>query len=170
MLEMALVLRRALPLVVAAATLSCAAVPPSRDVHFASGKDEPSSTDEHVMIGRAVESLNRDRKLRLLLVGHTDSVGNDDDNRDLAFRRANRVQELIMEDDAALGSRIRTAYHGEAKPIASNDTAEGRALNRRVELFFYRPKLGTSDTAYLQAQFDGKLEFSASASAEVSIE
>ena len=89
---------------------------------------------------------------------------------DLAFRRAARVEELITQDDAALGGRIRTAYHGESKPIASNDTEDGRALNRRVEMFFYRPKLGVNDTEYLQGQFGGKLEFSASATAEVSIE
>lgn len=161
---------RALPLAALAALLACAAVPPARDVHFGSGKVEPSTTDDHLMIGRAVEALHRDRKLRLLLVGHTDSVGNDDDNRDLAFRRAARVEELITHDDAALGGRISTAYHGESTPVASNDTEEGRALNRRVEMFFYRPKLGVSDSEYLQAQFGGKLEFSASASAEVSIE
>jgi hypothetical protein len=147
--------------------MACGAAPPSKNVHFPSGKAEPRAPSEYLTIGRTTEALHRDQKLRLLLVGHTDSVGSDETNRDLAFRRAERVREVITEDDPSLAGRIRIAYHGEAEPIASNDDEEGRALNRRVELFFYRPKLGANETTYLQSQFGGKLEFSASASASI---
>lgn len=168
MLGLALTLRRAVVLVAVSMTLACASAPPSKNVHFDTGKHEPNAPEEYLAIGRVAEAMVRDPKLRLLVVGHTDSIGSDEKNRELALRRAERVRELVMEQDGTIDSRMRIAYHGAAKPIASNDTDEGRALNRRVELFFYRPKLGQTDTAYLQAQFGGKLEFSASA--EVSLE
>ncbi|MEM7158794.1 MAG: OmpA family protein [Myxococcota bacterium] len=135
--------------------------PPSQNVHFDTGKHEPHDAHEYVTIGRTVEIMRSDDKIRLLLVGHTDSVGDEDDNRDLAFRRAEQVSQLITDSDSGLTSRIRTAYHGESSPIASNDTEDGRALNRRVELFFYYPKNGQSDAVLLQAEFNGKLEFEA---------
>jgi len=137
--------------------------PPSTNVHFESGKHEPYSGEDYVVVGRAIGELGNDKRMRLLIVGHTDSVGDDESNRDLALRRAERVSEMIRDHDASLAGRIRTAYHGEAKPVASNDTEEGRALNRRVEMFFYLPKAGQNDTVQLQAAFGGKLEFSASA-------
>ena len=112
-------------------------------------------------IGRAVEIMRSDDKIRLLLVGHTDSVGKDHDKHDRAVRRAKQVSQIITEVDSGLTSRIRTAYHGESKPAASNDTEDGRALNRRVELYFYYPKSGQSDLVLLQGEFNGKLEFSA---------
>ncbi len=116
-----------------------------------------------MVVGRATGIMARDTRVRLLIIGHTDSVGDDDSNRDLAFRRAERVLEMMRDQDSSISGRVRTAYHGESKPLATNDTKEGRALNRRVEIFFYYPKIGQSDAAQLQGKFGGKLEFSASA-------
>jgi len=102
-----------------------------------------------VVVGLAIGELSHDEKMRMLIIGHTDSVCDDESNGDLAFRRAEHVSEMIGDLDASLAGRVRTAYHGEAKPLASNDTEEGRALNRRVEMFFYRPKAGQNDTVQL---------------------
>jgi len=65
--------------------------------------------------------------------GHTDWIGSDAYNAGLSERRANAVQAYLIEHGVD-SSRLSTVGYGESRPIASNDTREGRALNRRVEL------------------------------------
>ncbi len=78
--------------------------------------------------------LAQDAGLRLLVVGHTDSVGGYDANIALSNRRAAAVlQELTTKYGVAV-ERLRAVGVGMAAPVASNDTDEGRAKNRRVEL------------------------------------
>jgi len=73
------------------------------------------------------------------VVGHTDSVGTDGNNQRLSVERADAVRDLL-EDRGVGKSRIDVAGRGEREPIASNDTAEGRAKNRRVEIFLREPE------------------------------
>jgi outer membrane protein OmpA-like peptidoglycan-associated protein len=78
---------------------------------------------------------------RVTVVGHTDNVGGDALNNRLSLDRASSVREYLQ----ARGidpSRILVNGRGEAQPIASNDTAQGRAENRRVELFLSEPTRG----------------------------
>jgi len=74
---------------------------------------------------------------RLIVEGHTDNVGSDEFNLKLSQRRADAVKSYLVAKgiDAA---RIAAQGYGETVPIASNDTEEGRAINRRVELIFTR--------------------------------
>jgi outer membrane protein OmpA-like peptidoglycan-associated protein len=65
--------------------------------------------------------------------GHTDNVGSDQSNMSLSQRRASTVGSYL-ESKGVQQQRIATTGYGETHPIASNDTAEGRAQNRRVEL------------------------------------
>lgn len=65
--------------------------------------------------------------------GHTDSTGTTEYNQDLSLRRASTVGEYLNARGIG-GMRIITMGFGELEPIASNDTAEGRQQNRRVEL------------------------------------
>lgn len=67
------------------------------------------------------------------VAGHTDSVGSEQSNQLLSERRANTVGQYLMSQ-GIMAERIAMVGYGESRPIASNDTAEGRALNRRVEL------------------------------------
>ncbi|MEC9292517.1 MAG: OmpA family protein [Pseudomonadota bacterium] len=67
------------------------------------------------------------------VIGHTDSVGSEDYNEALSFRRAQAVSDIMM-GDGVLGSRLVVRGMGERLPVASNDTQEGRAQNRRVEI------------------------------------
>ena len=69
----------------------------------------------------------------LSLEGHTDSVGDDDENQDLSERRAASVKTFLVQYGVA-SSRISTAGYGESKPVDSNDTTEGKRHNRRVEM------------------------------------
>jgi outer membrane protein OmpA-like peptidoglycan-associated protein len=72
--------------------------------------------------------------LKLLVVGHTDNVGTLDFNRDLSARRAQSVVRALTTDYGVAAQRL----HGEGvsflSPVSSNDTEDGRAKNRRVEL------------------------------------
>jgi outer membrane protein OmpA-like peptidoglycan-associated protein len=65
--------------------------------------------------------------------GHTDNVGSDQSNMSLSQRRASTVGNYL-QSKGVQPQRIATTGYGETHPIASNDTAEGRAQNRRVEL------------------------------------
>ena len=74
----------------------------------------------------------------IVISGHTDSTGSDEDNRILSTDRANSVLNYLL---AANGGRLNryssyfcAAGYGETRPVASNDTEEGRAQNRRIEL------------------------------------
>jgi outer membrane protein OmpA-like peptidoglycan-associated protein len=73
---------------------------------------------------------------KLLLVGHTDSVGTDAYNLDLSKRRADAVA-AYLESHGVSTARVSTAGRGETEPVASNDTDAGRQQNRRVEIAVY---------------------------------
>ena len=65
--------------------------------------------------------------------GHTDSVGTDAYNQRLSERRANAVREVLVNEYGVAGDRVDSVGYGESRPVADNATAEGRAINRRVE-------------------------------------
>jgi len=70
---------------------------------------------------------------RLLIEGYTDSVGGDAYNMELSQRRAQSVQSALVQRGVD-ASRITARGYGKAYPVADNGTAEGRAMNRRVEI------------------------------------
>lgn len=67
------------------------------------------------------------------LAGHTDNTGDPEANKKLSVDRAAAVKDLLVAGGID-ASRIDTAGWGQEKPIASNETEEGRAKNRRTEL------------------------------------
>jgi outer membrane protein OmpA-like peptidoglycan-associated protein len=67
------------------------------------------------------------------VLGHTDATGTAEYNEGLSKRRATSVKTYLSEKGVA-GSRMAIEGHGETDPVASNETAEGRELNRRVEV------------------------------------
>jgi OOP family OmpA-OmpF porin len=76
-------------------------------------------------------------EVRIVIHGHTDSMGSDEYNMQLGRRRALAAKEYLVTKGSPPG-RILVTTHGEEEPIASNDTEEGRALNRRVEFKVHR--------------------------------
>jgi len=78
------------------------------------------------------KSLKGNNK-KVALSGHTDSRGDATKNKKLALGRANSIKAELVRLGVA-SNRVSTVSFGEEKPIASNDTAEGRQKNRRVEL------------------------------------
>jgi hypothetical protein len=83
------------------------------------------------------------------VVGFTDSVGGDDYNLDLSRSRATSVKDALVALDPPPGVKFETEGLGKAKPVASNDTADGRALNRRVEVFIKPQAAATIDATAL---------------------
>ncbi len=79
------------------------------------------------------KALDTNPNLKLLIEGHTDSVGNAAANLDLSKRRAEAVKSVLVSQFSVDGSRLTTNGLGATKPIDSNDTPQGRAQNRRVE-------------------------------------
>lgn len=77
--------------------------------------------------------LNKYPDTDVLVEGHTDSDGTEEYNRDLSIRRAQSVGAQLTSN-AVGGNRLRIMGYGESQPVASNDTKEGKQLNRRVDI------------------------------------
>jgi outer membrane protein OmpA-like peptidoglycan-associated protein len=71
---------------------------------------------------------------RLSVTGHTDSRGSDTYNQKLSERRAHSVTDYLVESGIARSSFVSVQGAGETQPVADNNTADGRAMNRRVEI------------------------------------
>jgi len=80
--------------------------------------------------------------LRLDVEGHTDSVGGDDYNQQLSEQRGAAVRDYLMQQGMAV-SAVTTKGFGKTQPVASNDTAQGRQENRRVEIVISGEVIGT---------------------------
>jgi len=87
--------------------------------------------DELELIARALQALGQDESL--VVEGHTDSTGSDAQNLAFSKARAEALVKFFVSHGIA-ADRIRAEGRGEGAPIATNDTAEGRALNRRIEI------------------------------------
>jgi outer membrane protein OmpA-like peptidoglycan-associated protein len=79
------------------------------------------------------QGLEKNPNLKLEIDGYTDSTGNDQHNLDLSQRRAAAVRSVLIGQYGVDAARLTASGFGPAKPVASNDTPDGRAQNRRVE-------------------------------------
>ncbi len=87
-------------------------------------------------LAQLAEIMGEDDNTELLIVGHTDSVGEASYNQNLSERRADSAADYIISQGIA-ANRIDTEGRGESEPIADNDTEAGRQENRRVEVAIY---------------------------------
>ncbi|MDT8429561.1 MAG: OmpA family protein [Pseudomonadales bacterium] len=69
----------------------------------------------------------------VVIEGHTDNIGTDEYNQDLAERRANAIRNVLIERHGIAPERLSVAGFGASRPIADNSSAEGRERNRRIE-------------------------------------
>ncbi len=99
---------------------------------FASGSDQLQA-DFLPVLETLASVVRRFDQTRLEIMGYTDSQGRAEYNRQLSLRRAEAVANQLTGAGVDQG-RIRSTGLGEQQPLASNDTAAGRAINRRVEL------------------------------------
>jgi outer membrane protein OmpA-like peptidoglycan-associated protein len=110
-------------------------------VTFASGILYPFDSDQILPAGREnlrqlARSLQNYPGTEVLIVGHTDSVGADDYNMRLSYRRAEAARQFLVAQGVP-AARIRVEGRGEMEPIASNETDAGRQQNRRVEIAIF---------------------------------
>lgn len=101
-------------------------------INFDSDKDVIKS-ESRPILDRAVEVLQKFPSVRIEISGHTDSKGDYEHNMDLSRRRAESVKKYLIEA-GVVDTRIETRGAGPNEPIATNDTSEGRAKNRRIEV------------------------------------
>ncbi|CAG5078243.1 OmpA family protein [Parvicella tangerina] len=101
------------------------------NIFFETGKSELKD-ESYNELNRVVELLNQNPAMTIELSGHTDNVGNAASNKKLSQDRAASCKTYLVEQGID-ESRLKAVGYGEDKPVASNDTAEGQAQNRRVE-------------------------------------
>jgi outer membrane protein OmpA-like peptidoglycan-associated protein len=85
-------------------------------------------------IGEVAKMLTADAALKIHVVGHTDNVGDVNSNIKLSQERGEAVLQALVRDHGIAASRLRSYGCGQFAPVSSNDSEEGRAKNRRVEL------------------------------------
>jgi len=102
-------------------------------INFDTGKStiKPESAQA---IGEIAKLLKADPSLKIHVVGHTDNVGSVDGNVKLSQERAEAVLQALVRDHGIAAARLRSYGCGQFAPVAPNDSEEGRAKNRRVEL------------------------------------
>jgi OOP family OmpA-OmpF porin len=128
------------PAVAAPAPAEIAAIEPQREpinISEKAGFDFDRAVlraeDKQRLDTAIAEMKNLPEDATIQVTGYTDSVGTEEYNRDLSMRRAQAAQEYLVANGVDQ-KRIVLSGMGESNPIASNDTADGRAMNRRVEV------------------------------------
>jgi outer membrane protein OmpA-like peptidoglycan-associated protein len=102
-----------------------------KNIFFDTDKYDLKNTSQ-IELDRLVTLLNRFSNLKIEIGGHTDNVGSVSANQTLSRNRAKEVMQYLISKGIA-ASRLTFKGYGESKPIASNETEAGRALNRRTE-------------------------------------
>lgn len=102
-------------------------------IYFDTGKADVKPESD-AMLKEVAKLLQQDAKLKLYVVGHTDNQGALEANLDLSKRRADAVVQVLTGKYTVAAIRLRSLGDGPSAPVASNDSEDGRAKNRRVEL------------------------------------
>ena len=108
------------------------------DISFDTGRAD-LKPELRTVLDRFAQGLSEDPNLKVRVIGHTDSTGSDALNDRLSVERAAGVRSYLS-DRGVSADRIEIAGRGEREPVASNSTEEGRAKNRRVEIFLREPQ------------------------------
>jgi outer membrane protein OmpA-like peptidoglycan-associated protein/tetratricopeptide (TPR) repeat protein len=101
------------------------------DIYFGSNQFELNNDTKAILDG-FIEFLNENPRIKVAIHGHTDNVGNDQDNLLLSENRSKTVYAYLV-DHGINTTRLSYKGFGKTKPVATNDTEDGRARNRRTE-------------------------------------
>lgn len=112
------------------------------DISFATGRSDINSSFAPIL-NQFATSLNQNPVTTVTIIGHTDSTGSDAINNPLSIDRANSTRNYLASRGVA-ANRIATDGRGSREPIADNNTNEGRAKNRRVEIYVAEPVQATA--------------------------
>ncbi|MCC6395550.1 MAG: OmpA family protein, partial [Bacteroidetes bacterium] len=100
---------------------------------FDTGKSTLKPESEKA-IGEVAKLLKKDTGLKVYVVGHTDNEGALDANMTLSQGRAEAVVQSLVRTHGIAANRMKSFGNGPYAPVATNDSEDGRARNRRVEL------------------------------------
>ena len=92
-------------------------------------------TNEYSLLNEIVALLKANPGSSIVLEGHTDATGEDESNQLLSQKRTESLRKYLLSQGID-PNRVQTGSFGEAKPKFLNTTPKGRALNRRVEVYF----------------------------------
>lgn len=98
--------------------------------------------ESRVLLDRNIDALRSMQITRMVVAGHTDSMGSDDYNQELSRERAQTVADILITRLGLEPTQVEAIGYGESRPIATNETDEGRQRNRRVELKIYHKNSG----------------------------
>jgi outer membrane protein OmpA-like peptidoglycan-associated protein len=102
---------------------------------FDTGSSQIKSS-AYTILGEIGTVLTQEPERRVLIIGHSDAIGDPDYNRVLSERRARAVRNFMVDNFTIRSDRFSVEGRGEDDPIATNDTQQGRLANRRVEVLF----------------------------------
>ncbi|MFL5424585.1 MAG: OmpA family protein [Myxococcales bacterium] len=102
-------------------------------INFETGKAS-ITPDSATTLQQIADLLSRNDGWKLRIEGHTDDVGKAGDNLVLSRKRAEAVRDWLVANAKIAAARLDTKGFGDSKPVAANDSDDGRAKNRRVEL------------------------------------
>jgi outer membrane protein OmpA-like peptidoglycan-associated protein len=124
-------------------------------VLFLTGKSSllPAAHNALDRVAETVNDLGTDSKLKV--IGYTDSRGSEENNQQLSEARARSVADYLSSHGISR-DRLEVVGMGEANPVATNDTPEGRANNRRVEIVVERTKKMGSTSDMSQGNMNGQ--------------
>jgi OOP family OmpA-OmpF porin len=103
------------------------------NIQFAADSAEwlPGETKK---LSEIAEILRRVKQRRILIAGHSADAASSRDLKELSLERADAVKKFLVDADVRSAGEVVTAGYGTERPLAGNDTEEGRAMNRRVEI------------------------------------
>ena len=113
------------------------------DAGFAVGRSAISPILAGVL-NQFAHTLQQNTVTQVAIIGHTDSTGSDAVNNPLSFDRANSARDYLVGRGGVAATRFATEGRGSREPVADNTSAEGRAKNRRVEIYVAEPAGSTS--------------------------
>jgi OmpA-OmpF porin, OOP family len=97
-------------------------------------KDSTVKSGARNELHQIAQILKQHPNAKLIIEGHTDSVGGDEYNQKLSEARAEAVKDILVSDEKLANLKIETKGYGKSRPLASNTSEEGREKNRRVEI------------------------------------
>jgi outer membrane protein OmpA-like peptidoglycan-associated protein len=106
-----------------------------RDIYYETN-DFSLTQESKILLALFIEFLNENPTVKVEIQGHTDNIGRDEDNLLLSENRAKSVYDYVVSKGVN-ANRLRYKGYGESQPIADNNTAAGRAKNRRTVFLIY---------------------------------
>lgn len=100
---------------------------------FKSGNSEIDASN-FALLNKITKAISAFPNSNIVVSGHTDNRGSDEINLKLSTERGNKVANFLSEVGQVESGRVESNGYGKSKPVASNDSVEGRAANRRVEI------------------------------------